>query len=247
MGLFKKKKEEKPTMYINVDDSWSTITCSTVSSLSDTVAEPDYRLNENECVFTVLGHCPWDRQLKRLPVTDVVFVSEDKKIVVIKETIEDDISKCYRQAVDKKETVYPKAESYCVEYQWSSESSWYEEKRKTVVGCAQTPITPLDGFHHGAADSGFIMTEQEFERYLKSGVTLADWRNIKLYKRLKQFGIEDEFINTEAKRIDSLEKYKRLLMVIKECDYNPDTIKYAIKEGFTAPVAFAAAPVSWGL
>lgn len=244
MGLFKKKKKEENYTSADVITMSNTITISTKPEESK---KPDLRL-DGECYFfrTFANNLPYFwKSVVDFPKEELVWASDDNKTFARKFVSKPAAADYNALAVKGKEPVTKVTETYLITYTWDDKEECYVETASSLVAKDTEVITPEQGFANGGANEGFILTEEEFQRYMKSGVTLNDWKNIKLYKRLHQFGIDDEFIKQYGKCINTKEKYERLLMIIKECDFNPDAIKYAITEGFSnSGLCVASMPTS---
>lgn len=234
MGLFKKKAKQEEnwtSLYVTSAD----VTTITNSTKPEEPKKPDLQLEGERYFFHIFtNNLPYFwKSVVDFPKEELVWVSDDNKTFVKRFVSKPAAADYNVLAVKGKEPVTKVTETYLITYAWDDKEECYVKTASDLVAKDTEVITPEQGFANGGGDEGFILTEEEFQRYMKSGVTLADWRNIKLYKRLHQFGVDDEFIKQHGKRINTKEKYERLLMIIKECDFNPDAIKYAIVEGFS--------------
>lgn len=131
------------------------------------------------------------------------------------------------KSIENKENFIKFKETQLKTYEYFKEGKCWKLTNTDIVG---TEIayekTPLEVFNDNESKYKLIETEEELNEYLTSMLDCYTWCRMKLYNKMKEFGLGDGFINQFADLIgNDLDKYYAMIDLANEVT-DKDTLMY---------------------
>lgn len=111
--------------------------------------------------------------------------------------------------------------------------AYVETSKEEIERKVTKVITPMDSFKENGCEYLLIDNEEEFQEYLNFDYDIKMFCDLKLYKKMKSFGLDEDYIMKNATFIRyELKNYNKMLNIMSECHEDKDLFKFLFRRTF---------------